>query len=424
MNTALANRILEEHAAVADALPGDRARRDRRRQALQRFAAQGVPTHRDENWRYANLHALDHLKFAPSGPADSTDGAIGALPASINGYQRYVFVDGHFAPALSAPATSAVSFGPANQTTAPASDDARMALLNEAFATDGVDIVAADIDQPLRIEAVFLAGAGAQPRASYPRLSIEARENCKVALIERHIGLGSAVQLVNGVVNVKLARGAAADHYRLQQTGSGTTWIDTLDARVGADASYRLHLANLGALSARSTLHIALEGERASMVLNAVSVPDVQQTHDVYAVIEHAAADTTTDERFRGIAAERARVGFNGKMIVRAGASRAVSRQSLRGLLAGAHAEVDVRPQLEIYTDDVQCSHGATAGKLDDAMLFYLLSRGLDRETAQLLLKWAFLEDVVAKIDLPELRKQIEQTLAAQMKADALQELL
>jgi Fe-S cluster assembly protein SufD len=121
----------------------------------------------------------------------------------------------------------------------------------------------------------------------------------------------------------------------------------------------------------------------------------------------------------RGIAGGRSRVAFNSKVVVRERAQGTDSRQSLRGLLAGPQAEIDVRPQLEIYTDDVRCNHGATAGKLDDNMLFYLLSRGIDRDTAQQLLKWAFLEDVVARIAIPELRKHIEASLAGQMKETA-----
>ena len=129
---------------------------------------------------------------------------------------------------------------------------------------------------------------------------------------------------------------------------------------------------------------------------------------DTYALVEHVAPHARTTQTFRGIAAGRSRVAFNGKIVVRARPHGTDSRQSLRGLLAGAEAEIDVRPQLEIYTDDVRCSHGATAGKLDDDMLFYLLSRGITPDVAQRLLKWAFLEDVVAKIELPELRRQIE----------------
>lgn len=434
-NTALVNRIAEEYAASVGALPAQIISRERRRQAMDAFSAQGVPATRDENWRYANLHTLEHARFAPSSAADTATFTVEQLPAAIKGYARYVFVDGRFVAELSQPLpahgitiSSHLKSNAAliDKATAPLMlADTRLALLNEAFATDSAHIVASESAQSMCVELVFVASAKAGTAASYPRVTVQAQPQTRIGLIERHISLGSEENFVNAAVEVDVARGATVDHYRLQQTGRETTWMDTLSARVATDAAYRLHLANLGAQSARSTLQIALQGERAAVVLNAVSVPHRMQVHDVLAVIEHAAPNTTTEQRFRGIAAEQARVGFSGKMVVRENAARSVSRQSLRGLLAGPHAEVDVRPQLEIYTDDVQCSHGATAGKLDDNMLFYLLSRGLEQETANLLLKWAFLEDVVAKIDLPELRRQIEQTLAGQMDdTAALKEML
>jgi Fe-S cluster assembly protein SufD len=155
-----------------------------------------------------------------------------------------------------------------------------------------------------------------------------------------------------------------------------------------------------------------------------VALGDRQQVQDTFALVEHRAPHTRTEQLFRGIAAGRARVACNGKIVVAPTAAGTDSQQSLRGLLAGTDAEIDVRPQLEIYTDDVRCSHGATAGKLDDNMLFYLLARGLDRDTALRLLKWAFLADAFAKIELPELRRQIEATLAEVLKDAALKELL
>jgi Fe-S cluster assembly protein SufD len=170
---------------------------------------------------------------------------------------------------------------------------------------------------------------------------------------------------------------------------------------------------------------VRLAGERAELTLAAASLGDRQQVQDTYAIVEHLAPNARTEETFRGIAAGRARVAFNGKMVVAREARGSDSRQSLRGLLAGPEAEIDVRPQLEIYTDEVSASHGATAGKLDDHMLFYLLSRGLEREAALRALKWAFLGDVVARIEPPELRRQIETRLAGQMQdGAALRELL
>ncbi len=182
---------------------------------------------------------------------------------------------------------------------------------------------------------------------------------------------------------------------------------------------------SVGALSARSTSHIELVGSGAEAAVHVVSLADGLQVHDGFALIEHIAPNTKSDQSVRGIAAGRSRVAFNSKVVVREHAKSTDSKQSLRGLLAGDQAEIDVRPQLEIYTDDVRCNHGATAGKLDDNMLFYLLSRGIERDIAQQLLKWAFLEDVVSRIAVPELRKHIEQSLAGQMKETAaLKELL
>jgi len=168
-----------------------------------------------------------------------------------------------------------------------------------------------------------------------------------------------------------------------------------------------------------------MAGAGSQLSFSAAALGDRQQVQDHFALVEHLAPRARTEQTFRGIASGRARVAFNGKIAVRECAAGTDSRQSLRGLLAGPEAEIDVRPQLEIYTDDVRCSHGATAGKLDADMLFYLLSRGLAPEVAQRLLKWAFLEDVVSRIELPELRRQIERGLAGQMaEADSLKELL
>jgi Fe-S cluster assembly protein SufD len=211
----------------------------------------------------------------------------------------------------------------------------------------------------------------------------------------------------------------------LQESGAKALWFDTLAANLAREAVYKLHMINVGGLSARSTLNVQLVGERAEASISVASLGDRQQVQDTFVVVDHVAPYARSEQTFRGISAGRARVTCNGMVVVRKDANGTDSQQSLRGLLAGPDAEIDVRPQLEIYTDDVRCAHGATAGKLDDNMLFYLLSRGIDAQTAQRLLKWAFLEDVVAKIEVPELRRQIEHSLAGQMhEGAALKELL
>ncbi len=349
-----------------------------------------------------------------------------ALPAPVAGFTRYVFVDGRFAAALSAP--PAAGFTPLSQDSVPPAlprgADQRFALLNEAFATDGARLRISPSAAPARVELVFLASAAAASGGSYPRVQLQVEEHASLELIERHVSAAALGSFVNSAAQVELARGAHCRHYRLQELSAASTAFDTLSATLAQDASYRMHQISLGSAAARVTLAVRLGGTGASVALAAVALGARQQVQDLFALFEHAAAHTRSEQLFRGIAAARARVACNGKVVVERGATGADSQQSLRGLLAGAEAEIDVRPQLEIYTDEVRCSHGATTGKLDEQMLFYLLSRGLDRDTAQRLLKWAFLEDAITSIEVPELRRQIELALAGALGDETLKELL
>jgi Fe-S cluster assembly protein SufD len=463
MASSLATRIAEEHAAAAASLPGDVVSRERRRSAIDTLAAEGLPTTRDENWKYANLRPLDKVRFAPppvgAKASASPSVTLADLPAAVEGYARYVFVDGVFAPALSsavgktgitvtslhdsrvtmaaagAAPTAAASAATSSAATSPVrpvlmsarlaeaattSKDARFALLNDAFATDGASIrVAAGTDCPTCIELVFVAQVELQTASSYPRVELHVESGARVGLIERHVSVGSGANFVNASVRVDVARAATVNHYLVQESGAKAVWFNTLSAVLAQDAIYKLHGVNVGGLSARSTINVQLAGERADAAISVASLGDRQQIQDAFVLIEHIAPRARSTQTFRGISAGRARVAFNGMVVVRKDAQGTDSQQSLRGLLAGPDAEIDVRPQLEIYTDDVRCAHGATAGKLDDNMLFYLLSRGIDAAMAQRLLKWAFLEDVVAKIEVPELRRQIERSLAGQMQEAA-----
>jgi len=486
MASALATRIAAEHAAAAASLPTEVVSRERRRSAIETLATEGLPTSRDENWKYANLRPLEKVRFAPPAigvPAGPGPGAqpslkVADLPAGIEGYARYTFVDGVFAPALSTPvpragiAVTTLRAGPvaeaagsrsggAAAASAPGSrapssagtdaahasasaragspvlssirpgdaqrlKDARFALLNDAFATDGASIrVSAGTDCPTCIELVFVATVESQTASSYPRVELHIEQDARLGLIERHVSIGSGANFVNASVKVDIGRGATVNHYRVQESGAKAVWFDTLSAVLAQDASYKLHGVNVGGLSSRSTINVLLAGERADAAVSVASLGDRQQIQDAFVRVEHLAPRAKSVQTFRGISAGRARVAFNGMIVVREGAQGTDSQQSLRGLLAGPEAEIDVRPQLQIDTDDVRCAHGATAGKLDEDMLFYLLSRGIDAATAQRLLKWAFLEDVVARIEVPELRRQIERSLAGQMQEAAeLQELL
>jgi Fe-S cluster assembly protein SufD len=434
--TALTARIRDDFTSAAQAMAAADPSAARRQAALAALERVGLPGSRDENWKYANLRSLERVRFLPA-PAAPALPAAADLPAPLPGIARLVFIDGHFAPAHSmAPEAGAAVVTALSQsanrreaeTDGPRAADAldlRFGWLNEAFATDGLAIeVRKAAAAPLQLEVLFVASAEAQNGASYPRLEVRLGPGTELTLLERHLSAGAQASFVTSAARITLERGAHLEHYRLQHLNSRSTLFDTLSAALAEDAAYRLHGISTGAQSARTTLAVRHTGERADLGLALAALGDRQQVQDTYAVVEHAAPNARTVQTFRGIAAGRSRVACNGKIIVAPGARGTDSRQSLRGLLAGPEAEIDVRPQLEIYTDDVRCSHGATAGKLDENMLFYLLSRGLERDTAQRLLKWAFLEDVIGQIALRPLRRQIEERLAGELRDEALRELL
>jgi Fe-S cluster assembly protein SufD len=429
MSTPLATRIAQEHETVAarHASSPDSARRQR--VAIEALAARGLPTSRDENWKYASLRSLERVRFAPPAHSPAAPELAAALPKPLPGYSRHVFVDGHFEAEHSSAAVKpglAVNTWPGTAASLLRADhdDERFVLLNEAFSGDGAYIEASACAEAHCVELVFVASADSQSASSHPRIDVVTTPGARLSVVERHLSVGSDANLANCAVRVHVAEGARVDHVRVQQAGVRSAWIDTLIATVARDGDYQLNLINLGALSARSTLRATLTGERARVELRCASIADRQQVQDVYSQVEHVAANTISRQGFRGISGGRARVAFNSKAVVQETARGTDAHQSLRGLITGGEAEVDLRPQLEIYTDDVRCAHGATTGKLDDAMLFYLLSRGLDQATAQMLLKWAFLEDVVSKVDVPGLRRQIEHAVAGRMGDTALEELL
>lgn len=407
-----------DHAAVLNALPADAVPHATRRATLAGLSALGLPGGREENWRYANLRPLEQLRFTPRIELDAAALARAAelLPAPLAGFERYVVVDGLFAGSLSAKTGEAKHVEVAVQAGidagfASAGGDARFGALASAFAPQAIRIAAGD-GAARDIEMVFVATAAGNASASYPALLVSLAANARLRLVERHVGVDDAATFANAALAIEVGAGAQLRHVRVQLAGASAVHIETLRAEVAGSAEYLLDTIALGALSARSTMHARLAGRGARIAYSRSVAIDGTQVNDAAAVIEHAAPATVTAQDYRGIAAGRARVAFNGHVIMQSNAAGSASSQSLRSLLAGPGTEADVRPQLEIYTDDVKASHGATAGKLDEQMLFYLLSRGIELRTARSLLKWAFLTELVARIPIPDLRAQVERAFA------------
>ena len=382
-----------------------------------------LPTNRDENWRYANLRPLARARVddakAPTGMSTMP------MPPRLGGFQRWYFSDGHFNASDESPDTrvrlldareAGASFAALlDADLASAGVDFALARINAARGDDVVQIELPDDSAPLHIEMIFAADAPAANGTSYPRVQVVAGRNSRLSLVERHLSCGDTDSAVNAAFDIALRPGAILDHVRLQDCSAKSAVFDTLVAHVSEDAVYRLRTVTLGGLASRSTAFIKLAGRSARCEFTAASVANGLQSHDFFVEIEHAAPATVTRELYRGIANDRGKLAFNGKMIVRQDAHDADSDQSLKTLLTGSGAEAAARPQLEIYTDRVRAKHGATTGKLDEQMLFYLLSRGIDRPTAQTLLQWAFIEDAVSRIEPAALRGEVERLIAARL---------
>jgi len=379
-----------------------------------------LPTTRDENWKHAPLRGIERLRWAP--PTALTPEALLAAKAllgddSLQGAisTRIVLIDGLPCPDACGPVGGdAAGVGPgvafhatdalAQPGAATVSIDLAFAGLNRHHRQGELQIRVPD-GETLELEVVCIALS-----CGHPALRIDLGARASLRLFERHLGvIGS---LANLALSVQLGHGARLEHARLLQPADGARHFETLEAVVGADANYRMIQVTSGAAATRSTALVALEGAGADLGWHTAVLGAGTQTHDAYVRVTHDAPAVRTEQGFRGIAADRSRIAFNGHMRVTARAPGAHSAQTLRGLTAGASAEIDLRPQLEIDIDDVRASHGATIGKLDADMLFYLLSRGLDPATADSLLKWAFIADVIARLSDPAWRSRFEDALA------------
>jgi Fe-S cluster assembly protein SufD len=422
-------RIAAGHARQAPRMAGGAAWARRRELALARVLDRGLPDRRDENWKY-----LDHAKIAerrfdaaPRITLAAERLAQWLLP--LPDAPRLVMVDGHFEPALSdADAGAGVTAedlatiletDPARALSLlrePGDDaDDRYALLADAFSAGGLVLrIGAGAASAKPLYLVHVA-SGSQPGANHSRVTIEVGAGARLRLVEHFIALGDAPVISNLAAEMRIAAGASVEHLRLHQSGGQSAQLETWAIEQQADSSYSQHLFALGGRLLRSNLNLALRGDQAECRLAGLFMVDGERQADLYTHIAHHGRATRTIQNFRGIASERGRGAFNGRIIVHPAARGADASQSSRNLLLSPLAEINSRPQLEIHTDDVKCRHGATIGTLDPAQLFYLLARGLDPAVARSLLTFAFCEDVITGVPMPELRRTIEELVVGRL---------
>jgi len=398
--------------------------------AMQRFMALGLPSNHDESWRYTNLRSLNGIHFTaapqherselePFASVSLLDGAQRAATISmVNGYPwlhsvdsviNEIEVSGLKEIARLEPGRLARFFAAPSD-----ADNRRWALLNTALFADGLYLkITKKVATPL---VILHVGIGSDTdTVSYPRVIIEAAPGSSATIIEHHVAQGERAVVVNSTTQIALGRGAQLEHYRVFATGPDATHFDFLDLRQEHDSRCKQFTIALGGGMVRADMDVRLNEPGASLESQALLVGYENRHVDCVNTVTHAARDTTSKQTARAIASDTSRVVINSKVVVEAGAVHSESQQSCRGLLLSQAAEIDSRPQLEIHTDEVKCAHGATTGRLDPDMLFYLLSRGLDRNTAQSLLVFAFLADVLTGMSVASARASIENALIGQM---------
>ncbi|MEO8224227.1 MAG: Fe-S cluster assembly protein SufD [Gammaproteobacteria bacterium] len=393
--------------------------------ALSRLAESGLPTTDDEDWRYTSLAEYtrrwtDYLvAIAPTTASGRTTPSL-PVPAGI----CLDIIDGLIKlPAREMPAGLTVrSVGP--RAAAPTDDflqrlDARSADslvdVNTALLVDALLVetsAAAHIAEPVHVRVVSGGSEFCQPR-----LLVDLAPGSQLTLILEHTGTGGA--LVNSVADIWLARDSRLDLIRVQALPADGMLTETTRIDVGEGASLALTSVDLGSQLSRQAVTVGLAGTGAAATVNGLFLADGSRHIDNRTRIEHRAPQTTSRETFRGIADGHGRGVFNGKIIVLPGAPGSNAALTNRNLLLASTAEIDTKPELEIYVDDVRCSHGATTGQLDANALFYLRSRGLDPTTARQVLTSAFLRQGLEAISVPALRDRLDAQLQARLSGAA-----
>jgi Fe-S cluster assembly protein SufD len=403
-----------------------------RRAAIARFAARGFPTTRDEDWRYTNLAPLGAAPFRPS----STVAPVGLRPEALDrfafpgvGYPRLTFVDGRYSAKLSSAASLSGGGRAGSLAEAVVADadlverhlarhagwDANVfAALSTAFFQDGAFIVLppeARADVP--IELLFVAttpGALVQPRTL-----VVAGPHSRATVIERYVSLTSEAHFTNAVTEAAVGPGAVLDHYVLQEQGAEAFHVATLHATLARDGAFSSCAATFGARLARATITLELAGEGARGALGGLYVVGGRQHVDNHVTVDHAVPRGASEQLYKGVLDGHARAVFNGRIVVRRDAQKTDARQTNKHLLLSDAVEVDSKPQLEIFADDVKCTHGAAEGQLAPEALFYLRSRGLDEATARALLTYGFAREVIERVAIEPVRAYLERALMARL---------
>ena len=399
-----ADAFLHRYRGLRTRLPGDLSVRDA---AAQVFEAGGLPSVKDEAWRYTSLRALAETSYGEPLMDVSATPDLGDAPDA----PRLVLVDGRYQPGLSSPPAAirvnsfadVPQFGRLPQMSEP------MVALNTMLAEDSLRLhVGAGVDAGALVMQHIAVDAH-RPVAFHPRHSIHLEAGASLTIIETARGQGT--YLHNAVTEVVVAEGATLVHIRLQDEGTDAFHINTTFADISERGTYDAFVLTLGARLARTEIHARLGGAKAAVHLNGAQLLAGQQHGDITTVVKHDAPDCASRQTVKNVLSGRSRGVFQGRIEVARIAQKTDGYQMNQALLLSPDAEIDCKPQLEIYADDVKCSHGATIGELDADQLFYLRSRGVPETEARAILVRAFLAEAMDPIRHEEARHLLERAI-------------
>ena len=407
--------------------------RDLRRKGIERFVDAGFPTTRDEEWKFTSVAPIADRTFVPAHDgrsrltADQVEGWPGA-PGSC----RLVLVNGAYAPELSGGevpagvqlsslasvlATNPTAVEPYLGRFAPP-DRQAFAALNTAFLRDGAFVCIPPgtiIERPILL--LFVSVSPETASVSHPRVLIVAGDRSQVRIVESYVGLPGEEYFTNAVTEVVVGSGAVVDHYKLQQESRRAHHVGSMYVHGTRDAVFSSHSIAFGGALVRNDVVAVLDGEGGDCTLNGLYLADDRRLVDNHTTIDHAKPHCGSHEIYKGILSGHARAVFNGKIIVRPDAQKTDAKQTNKALLLSDDAQINTKPQLEIFANDVKCTHGAAVGQLDEDAIFYLRARGLDLPQARAMLIHAFAGDVLNGIRIETLRRSLEARLLSELPA-------
>ena len=401
--------------------------------ALEKFAALGFPTTRLEDWKYTNVATLAKTPFHL--PADASLTSLSAAQLELmrlGSGPELVFLNGRYAPDLSQSSALPKGVEVVSLASALATipdrvlprlgscvdyQNASFTALNTAFIQDGAFVyVPKGVVVTGIIHLIFFSSPAGETTITHPRTLIIAEESSQLTVVETYVGFADSSYCTNTVTEIHVGPNAQVKHCKLQEEAEAAYHIATIHARQESDSRFSSHSVSLGGGLVRNDIQTALAGSGGECVFDGLYLASGRQHVDHHTTIDHAQPHCSSRELYKGILDGQATGVFNGKVLVRQDAQKSDAGQANKNLLLSGSAVINTKPQLEIFADDVKCSHGATIGRLDDDALFFLRARGIGRDEARRLLIHAFASEVIQRIGVEPLRARLEQVVRSRFR--------